>query len=121
MAAYDPEYFSRRKNTIDGRTTILVHRARERAKRKNIDCDLDIHWLRDRLEEIEHLCEVTGVPLEYDQDTSPWQPSLDRKDSNGGYTRDNVQVVCHIYNNAKHTFAHQEVLQLAEALIKKWA
>lgn len=45
-------------------------------------------------------------------DRSPFAPSLDRIDPEGGYTKDNVQVVVWFYNCAKQRFTDDEVIDL---------
>lgn len=44
-------------------------------------------------------------------------PSLDRKDPALGYTEENSQMVVWIYNAAKGTGTHADVLALAAALV----
>lgn len=60
-------------------------------------------------------CEVTGLPFEWSIG-SPWAPSLDRIDSARGYTHENTQLVCWIYNQAKNIYTHADLLRLASAL-----
>ena len=62
-------------------------------------------------------CAVTREPFTFDGPRHPWQPSLDRIDCAKGYTRDNVQAVCLIYNLAKNKYAHADVLRLAALLL----
>jgi len=43
-------------------------------------------------------------------------PSLDRVDSSKGYTKDNVQLVCRIYNTAKGNGTKEDVMKMVDAL-----
>lgn len=59
--------------------------------------------LREKMGEQEDRCALTGLALGYDKecdDKEMWA-SLDRIDSNGHYTPDNVQIVCRFINRWK--------------------
>ena len=65
--------------------------------------------------------EVTGLPFDFtpsktSKRPTPFAPSLDRKDSFLGYTQDNVQVVCRVYNQAKNSWTHADVMVMVYAL-----
>lgn len=51
---------------------------------------------------------------------NPFSPSLDRKDSSRGYVRDNVDVVCFMYNCAKNRFTDEDVLRFSHAFISAY-
>jgi hypothetical protein len=55
------------------------------------------------LEDQEGLCALTGLRLQFpgEQEDDELLCSLDRKDSSGHYTRDNIQVVCRFVNRWK--------------------
>jgi hypothetical protein len=57
------------------------------------------------------VCAVTGIPLRWDLVWSPYSPSLDRIDNNGGYNVGNVRVVCVMANYAMNTFGADALLQ----------
>lgn len=114
---YDPEYFARMRATFEGFTYVLISRTKQRAKRKGISFDLDLEWLREEIIRQEYCCARTGLEFVYDTQYSPWQPSIDRIDGTGGYTRDNVQIVCLMYNLTKNSASDDEVLVFAEALV----
>jgi len=106
-------------NTPKGWTARLIARIKYRAKTKGIECDIDTQWLRDKLSTM--TCEVTGIQFNLDfwvaGATKPFSPSIDRKDPKQGYTKDNCQVVCWIYNAAKPEFTHNDVVRLAKSLV----
>ena len=88
---------------------------RHRARALTPTTDLTEAWIRER---IECGCAVTGAPFSFGSSRHPWQPSLDRIDCSEGYTKDNVQVVCLIYNLAKNQYTHADVLRLAALLLR---
>jgi hypothetical protein len=59
--------------------------------------------IRKLMGEQEDLCALTGLPLGYDRDCDDTEmlASLDRIDSAGHYTPDNVQIVCRFINRWK--------------------
>jgi hypothetical protein len=76
-----------------------------RVKEKNTTLSL-LEWeqlLREKMGEQEDLCALTGLPLGYDSECEDPQmlASLDRIDSAGHYTPENVQIVCRFMNRWK--------------------
>ena len=59
--------------------------------------------LREKMGEQEDLCALTGLPLGYDSECEDKEmlASLDRIDSSGHYTPENVQIVCRFMNRWK--------------------
>jgi hypothetical protein len=70
------------------------------------------------LGEQEDRCALTGMPLGYvdESDDLQMRPSLDRIDSSGHYTPDNVQVVCRFINRWKSADPDDLVLRLLRVL-----
>ena len=65
------------------------------------------------------VCEITGIEFDLSKPNGrarPFSPSLDRLHSEKGYTKDNVRVVCWIYNAAKGSWTHDDVVKLAKAV-----
>lgn len=57
-------------------------------------------------------CEVTGVDLVLsNRNFNPYTASIDRIDPSKGYTKDNVRIVCLIYNYCKNRFNEDTVIQ----------
>lgn len=89
--------------------------AKARAKRRGMEWTIDVEAL---VEDVlaRPSCGVSNIPFVFDVPGSPWAPSLDRIDSRIGYTRNNVQVVCWLYNQAKNVYSEADVLRLAMAI-----
>jgi hypothetical protein len=64
-------------------------------------------------------CARTGIPfdLTMGDGIKPFGPSVDRIDNARGYERDNIQVVCNVYNFAKSRFSDDDVFRFASALV----
>lgn len=114
----NPEKFRERDRRYykspKGRASFLVQSAKQRSKNVTIDR----HWVQERLNR--GYCEVTGLPFIVDCNAikNPWAPSLDQIRPGQGYTPENTQVVVWIYNVAKGSWAHGDVLKLANALLR---
>jgi hypothetical protein len=102
-----------------GRAKSLWTSSKKRADERGWEFDLTPEWIEAKL--LAGVCEATGLPLELTGETTkhfrPWTPSLDRTDCTRGYTKDNVKVVCWMYNQAKGVSSHNDVIRLAKALI----
>lgn len=94
-----------------GRAKALVGGARSRRPE---GFSITVEWAQEKIER--GICERTGLPLLLSATSGPWVPSLDRVDSSMGYTVENTQMVCWMYNAAKNQYTDADVLRFAEAL-----
>ena len=88
----------------------LLAGARSRAKRSGLEFDLDIEWLNEKLSR--GICEITNIKFDFikkEGDRRPFVPSLDRRDSSKGYTKENTDVVIWWYNMAKGDLPEEAV------------
>lgn len=109
------------KNDITRLAEYLCKCAKSRAKSRDQDFDLDAKWVEERL--VAGKCEATGIDFVFgekseDQRTNPWSPSLDRINNDGGYTKDNVQVVVWMFNQAKMQWSREQFMVMVKALAK---
>ena len=90
---------------------------RYRAARKAIDFDLDEEWL---LSNRPSKCSVLGIDLIYSSSDKhePRLASVDRIDSNKGYTKDNCRVISYRANVLKNNASLDEIRKVYEDLIK---
>ena len=91
---------------------ILLRRARKNAEKKGRSFCITEEYLSTLLEPM--VCQVTGVKLRWDPDISkdPLCPSLDRIDSNKGYTPENTRIVSWIYNLGRNSYTDDEFMEL---------
>lgn len=78
----------------------MIANARDRARRKGMAFDLDEHVEAIERRVMRGVCELSGVALSFDRERSPYSLSLDRKDSTGGYTYDNIRILAWGLNHA---------------------
>lgn len=114
--AWDPH-----RKTIRGRASVLLSSAMKRAISKDLEFDLDLDWVAEKLDPM--VCEATGITLSMEipdgHRIGRRSPSLDRIDSTKGYTKDNTQITCVMYNQAKSDSCHEDVVAMARSLMKK--
>lgn len=90
---------------IEKWASVVLSGARSRAKKKGMACTITERDVTDLLSATGGRCQLTGVPLLFDKRTTfaranPFQPSLDRINSRGGYEPGNVRIVCFAANIA---------------------
>jgi len=118
---WEENYRKQYKGSFRGTVSSMLAGAKNRAKGKGIEYDLDSEWLISKLKPMR--CEATNSPLtlEIDKDVqhSPFRPSIDRVDNSIGYTKENCRVTCVIYNKAKSDGIDEDVLLMAKYLLKE--
>jgi hypothetical protein len=99
----------------------IVDGARQRARRAWREADADIMaFALDLYQAQGGRCALSGLPFDlrsvgYGQVRRPFAPSLDRIDSRGGYTRDNVRLVCQVVNFALNAYGEDIFREIAVA------
>ena len=93
-------------------------RHRSTAVKRGIDFTLTKEDVQKMFDRNEWKCCKTGIEFDLStgRGTRPFSPSIDRIDSKGHYTKDNVQLVCTIYNFAKNRFSETDVVMFATSL-----
>lgn len=86
---------------------------REEAGKHTIDYDTIISML----EKQDGKCKLSGIPLEY-KSNSLNNISIDRIDSNKGYTKDNIQLVTWAVNQSKNNLTNEQFLDLISKIYK---
>lgn len=112
------DYYS----TIKGRIQNLLKSARKRAKIKSIEYDLDIAWLTELFKQQNNKCLLTNIdfviPTERNNNKAhPFAPSLDRIDSDKGYTKENTRLVCVAINYGMNEFGEEIFSQICKSYL----
>ena len=96
----------------------LLRSARDRARRRGYEFNLTQEWVDER---IAKGCVLTGwaFDLEHKGKAVPLSPSIDRIDSEKGYTPDNCRMVCWIVNRALGNFGSEIFLKMCAAILRK--
>lgn len=96
----------------------LLRGAKRRAFDKGLPFELDVEWLESRLDK----CELSG--LDFVESNIPFMPllaSIDRIDSNKGYTKENSRVICYALNSAFNRWGSEVFEMIARAWLARLA
>jgi hypothetical protein len=94
---------------------------RKRANYKGIPFDLDGEWIKTKV--INGVCESTNIPFVLEPNISsinPFIPSIDRVDSNKGYTKDNCRIVIYGFNSMKSIHDDATLIKFCKGFIKQY-
>ncbi len=115
-----------RQTTLEDTVKYLVIQTRSRAKRRGLEHNLTEEWAAETLRKQKNKCARTGVELKPSRPdtgglrrTHKHTASLDRVDSNKGYTTDNVEIVTYFYNSAKNKFTGEELEEMCKQVLEK--
>lgn len=99
----------------------LLH-AKNRAKSKNMYFDLTKEFILDLWDKQKGKCALTGLDMTYDRYTGRTYTnvSIDRIDTNKGYTKDNVQLVCMAANQSKSDLTDEQLYQVCKGIVDKY-
>ena len=109
-----------KRETLSVFLSQLLYNAKTRATKKGMPFSVDSSFVSSLLKEQDYRCSVTGLPLSFSthsrKKANPFKASLDRIDSNGGYTTDNVRFVCWAVNQMKADRTDEEFKYWIETL-----
>lgn len=91
--------------------------AKHRAIRKNIEFTITMEELENLLIQQNNKCYYTGVEFENDGSRTK-SISIDRIDSNLGYTIDNIRLICSLVNTMKSDRSEQGFLNCVQSIYK---
>lgn len=92
---------------------ICLANAKTRAKNKQIDYNISIEFLLELLSKQNNKCNISQQKLTFiiGQGIINTNVSIDRIDSNKGYAKDNIQLICYIVNIMKNNMTMKEFIQ----------
>ena len=103
-----------------GRAYTLLSGAKVRAKRKNLEFNLPVNIIIEAIEK--GYCELTGLKFDMnrvvDTQVNPYSPSVDRKNSTKGYTKENVRIVLSSVNSALGEFGDEIMLPILKEMVR---
>jgi hypothetical protein len=114
------EYNSNRYSTLIGRAKILVNNARVRSRKKNLDFDISVDDIHEKI--VAGVCEFTGISFDYSygKDTflNAYSPSIDKINSKKGYTKNNIRLVLTAVNRSLGEDGEKEMLPILKAMVE---
>ena len=114
------QHYSRPKSSFTQKIADTVTSCKQRAKKHKIPYNIDSKYIISLFYKQNKCCIKTKIPfsLPGTKKKSPWTPSIDQIIPGKGYTKDNVQLVCMMYNFAKHTWTNEDVMKFVQAINK---
>lgn len=111
-------------NRLDEYSPFKWHLKNARARKK--ECSITLIDLKEQWDKQNGICPYTGWELKNHpstgnigkQDFLPDRASLDRIDSDKGYTKDNIQFISLIAQYGKHKFTEKQFLQFLKDCAK---
>ena len=115
---YGRAYQKNRRKNFEYRLQMLLNSSKQRAKLKNREHSITLEDIKD-LYPVDGKCPVFGFNLEFnDAGFRETSPSIDRIDSDKGYTKDNIQIISWKANRLK-AYATVEDLEILVAFLKQ--
>lgn len=115
--------YAKEKRIINDLGYIMMCRGSEirrscKTSKREYDKDLK-EILKEKWEQQKGLCYYTGIPmvLSNEYHTNRYVMTVDRKDSNKGYTKDNIVLCCSIINRMKQNLTLDELKKLCKTIL----
>lgn len=118
-----PALIKRRKIGNDSIIKVLEERFRgltHRSKVKKFKVEITVQDLIDCWEKQKGLCALSGILMKHSIYSGKIETnvSVDRIDSNIGYTKDNIQLVCSCINKMKSTLSVEQFIDICNKIVK---
>lgn len=117
------EYIRKNRDRINQKLlSYRVSSAKHRALRMDIEFDITVSDIEKMLDKQEGKCFYTGFEMDIRNEKAEPRVanrktiSIDRIDSEGGYTVDNIVLVCAIVNSMKSSMTQEEFLNIIHAI-----
>lgn len=109
---------SKQRNKKTSLEQKLLKRSKDNANRLGLSHDLDIEFIHLLLETQNNKCKYSGITFEDSFANKYTYPTIDRKDSSKGYTKDNVCLCTWYVNIMKNNASIAEFKQTIKAIHK---
>lgn len=111
-----------RKGTLEGKLISLITQSRYRAKQSKLEHTIDTNFIRELFFKQKGLCALSGLKMAirgtYGSNEYWHSISIDRIDSNNGYTKDNVQLLCTGVNKIKGKMSDQQFVAFCQSVLE---
>lgn len=119
-----------RRNCLTWRANAAFGSLKKSASTRNLELSITARWIEEQYRR--GVCSVTGIPFVFNyeddkhtvltrsnREMNPFSPSIERKDSEKGYTEDNCVVVVFMFNLAKNSFSEEALEMFCRAYLNK--
>jgi len=114
---------SERSKTVRGKLYDLLSAAQTRAKKNNLEFDLDLDFLIELCENQNGKCKLTNIDFTFNLREgnlhfNPFNPSIDKINHTKGYTKDNIRLVCVIVNLSLNQFGEEVFKKMCNSYVE---
>jgi hypothetical protein len=106
---------AKQNSTIEGRATVFLRNAKRSAKHRDQEFSLEINDIVDCWEKQEKICAYSGIEMSLEVGKLN-TVSIERIDSNIGYTKENTILVCQAINRMKSDFDYEDFYFLCKSV-----
>ena len=106
---------NRYRSTVKARLGYLLASAKSRTKNTNMEFDIDLDFLCNLYKKQQGLCFYSKRKMLLE--IGKWAISIDRRDSNKGYNKDNIVLVCWFVNNMKNNIQEIEFINICTEIV----
>lgn len=97
----------------------LLSSVKSGAKQRNLVFEIDYNYISELWINQKELCYYTKIPMKLtSRKKDPYQVSIDRLDSDIGYTRNNVVLCCQAVNYMKNDYKLEEFTNFLKSLFE---
>lgn len=97
------------EKTLKGCLATKLKHLKKSKRSRVLEVSIDINNLIELWDAQNGCCAISKYPMTYTE-SCLFGVSVDRIDSSGGYTKENVQLVCQGINFAKNKYSNQEMI-----------
>lgn len=109
---YSKQYQRNRRKNFEYRLKMLINASKQRAKNKNREHSITLEDVKE-IYPIDGCCPIFGMKLEFNSSGfRESSPSIDRINSEKGYTKENIQIISWKANRIKGYASLQELEML---------
>lgn len=96
------------------------HGLKDRARKKNIECNIDKDYLNELWIHQSGICALSGIPMTFyfDSGRVPTNISVDRIDPKQGYIKGNLQLVCMAVNQMKSDLTIEQLKYFCRSILQ---
>jgi len=113
---HNKQMYEYRFDTLEGVLYLRCKKARGRARKKGMEFNLTPEFLLELWNLQDGKCFYSGIDMTYNRNDL-YTVSVDRVDSNKGYTQDNVVLACWGVNSMKNSYTREEFIALCQAVV----
>jgi len=105
----------RAETDIDVFVDIIYRGIVDRSRARNHEMNVDRDYLKMMIGRSKMQCALSKLPLTFKKD-HPYVVSVDRKNSNKGYMKGNIQIVASCVNTAKNALTKKQFVTMCKAV-----